>query len=42
MLGPYVWCQFGFLFLYTALLLMRARLERQAAALDQAYLALED
>jgi heme exporter protein C len=42
MLGPYVWCQFGFLFLYAALLMMRARLEREGALLDQAYLALED
>ena len=42
MLGPFVWCQFGFLFLYAALLMMRARLEQQTALLDQAYLALED
>jgi heme exporter protein C len=42
MLWPYVWCQFGFLFLYGALLMLRVRLERNRALLEQAYLSLED
>jgi heme exporter protein C len=42
MLGPLIWCQFGFLFLYAALLMLRVRLERTRVLLEQAYLSLED
>ena len=42
MLGPILWCFVAFVSLYTALLLIRVRVERCTAALEDAYVALED
>jgi heme exporter protein C len=39
---PFLWCIGAFASFYIALLLTRVRLERSRAALDDAYLALED
>ncbi|MEZ5318575.1 MAG: cytochrome c biogenesis protein CcsA [Vicinamibacterales bacterium] len=38
----FFWCLVAFLFLYVALLLTRVRVEAEAAALEEAYAALED
>lgn len=40
--GPILWNFVAFLFLYTAILLVRVRLEHSADALEEAYLGLED
>jgi hypothetical protein len=42
MAGPFLWCLGAFSCLYVALLLVRVRLGTVAAALEEAYLALED
>jgi len=42
MLGPFLWCFTAFIVLYVALLLVRVRLEASRAALEAAYLAVED
>jgi heme exporter protein C len=42
MMGPFLFCLAAFLTLYVATLLIRVRLERSAAALEEAYVALED
>ena len=42
MAGPLYWCVAAFFVLYVALLLVRMRLEATRAAVDRAYLALED
>ncbi len=42
MLRPVLWCLVEFLCLYTGLLLIRVRLARLTATLEEAYLALED
>jgi heme exporter protein C len=42
MMGPFLFCLGAFLTLSVAILLIRVRLERSAAALEEAYLALED
>jgi heme exporter protein C len=42
MAEPFLWCLVAFVVLYTALLLVRIRLEEGRAALEQAYRALED
>lgn len=42
MAEPFLWCMVAFFVLYTALLLVRVRLEAGRAALEQAYRALED
>jgi heme exporter protein C len=42
MAAVFGWCATGFLLLYTALLLLRVRLEESRAALEAAYVALED
>ncbi len=42
MLGPFLWCFAAFIVLYVALLRVRVRLEASRAALDAAYLALEE
>jgi len=42
MMGPFLWCLMAFACLYVALLLIRVRLERQAALVEDAYLAVED
>jgi len=42
MLGPLIWCQIAFLALYAGMLLVRVRLERNVALLEESYLALED
>ncbi len=39
---PLYFCWAAFTLLYLALMLMRVRLERQRAVLEQAYLAVED
>ena len=42
MMRPFLWCLGAFFSFYVALLLTRVRLERSRAALDDAYLAMED
>jgi hypothetical protein len=42
MARPILWCFAAFSCLYLALLLLRVRLARSTAALEEAYLALED
>ena len=42
MAAPFRWSVFAFLALFTALLLVRIRLESERAALEEAYVALED
>jgi heme exporter protein C len=42
MSGPFRWSLLAFFILYGALMLVRVRLERSRAALDDAYLALEE
>jgi hypothetical protein len=42
MARPILWCFAAFSCLYVALLLLRVRLARSTAALEEAYLALED
>ncbi len=42
MLWPVLWCLAAFVVLYVGLLLVRVRLEASRAALDDAYLALEE
>jgi len=42
MMIPFLWALSAFLMLYVPLLMVRVRLEQGRAALDQAYLALED
>ncbi len=42
MAGPFWWSVFAFLVFYAGLLLVRVRLERARAALDDAYVLLED
>jgi heme exporter protein C len=42
MRGPFLWSLAAFLVFYVALMFVRVRLEKSRAALEQAYLALED
>jgi hypothetical protein len=42
MRDPLMWCMAGILALYVALVMVRARVERNRAALEAAYIALED
>jgi heme exporter protein C len=42
MSAPFRWCLYAFFVLYTAVLLIRVRLERSRATLDEAWAALED
>lgn len=42
MMGPFLWCTVAFLVLYVALLLVRVRIEAGRAAVEEAFLALED
>jgi heme exporter protein C len=42
MRDPLMWCMAGIFALYAALVLVRARVERNRAALEAAYIALED
>lgn len=42
MAGPFRWAIFAFLAMFTALLIVRIRLEASRAALEEAYVALED
>ena len=42
MMWPALWCLGAFTVLYVGLVLVRVRLERSAAALEEAYLSLED
>ncbi len=42
MAAVFGWCVTGFLLMYTALLLVRVRLEASRAALEEAFVALED
>jgi heme exporter protein C len=42
MMGPFLWCMFGWLALYVLLLMMRVALEKRRVQLDSLYLALED
>jgi len=42
MLWPFLWCFTAFIVLYVALLLVRVRLEASRAALEAAYLAVEE
>jgi heme exporter protein C len=42
MMWPFLWCFAAFLVLYLALVLVRVRLEAQRAAVDAAYLRLEE
>jgi heme exporter protein C len=42
MLNPLMWCMAGFLVLYIALVMMRVKVERNSAALEAAFIALED
>jgi heme exporter protein C len=42
MANPLMWCIAGFLVLYSALVLVRAHVERTSAALEAAFIALED
>jgi heme exporter protein C len=42
MSGPFLWSLFAFFILYSAILIVRVRLEAGRAALDEAYLALEE
>ena len=42
MMGPFLWCLATFFVFYVGLLLVRVRLELSRAALEDAYLALED
>jgi hypothetical protein len=42
MMRPFGWSMLAFTLLFTALLLLRTRLEASRAALEEAYVALED
>jgi hypothetical protein len=42
MMRPFLWAWASFLVFYVALLLVRVRLEKCRAALEQAYLAIQD
>jgi heme exporter protein C len=42
MMQPFLWCLFAFFILYVALLALRVRIEAARAAVEEAYLALED
>jgi hypothetical protein len=42
MLWPFLWCFAAFIVFYVALLLVRVRLEKNRAALEAAYLAVEE
>jgi heme exporter protein C len=42
MMGPFLWCIGAFLALYLALLLVRVRIEAGRAAVEEAFLAMED
>jgi heme exporter protein C len=42
MLAPFGWCVLAFVLLFKALLIVRVRLEASRAALEEAYVALED
>jgi heme exporter protein C len=42
MLAPFGWCVLAFLLLFKAVLIVRVRLESSRAALEEAYVALED
>ena len=42
MLAPFGWCVLAFLLLFKALLIVRVRLEASRAALEEAYVALEE
>jgi hypothetical protein len=42
MLYPFFWCAIAFEILYVPLLLLRTKLEASKAAVEQAYLELED
>lgn len=42
MAGPFWWCAAAFVLLFIALLIVRVRLEKSRAALEEAYVALDD
>ena len=42
MLAPFGWCVLAFFLMFTAVLIVRVRLESSRAALEEAYVALEE